>query len=87
MEVGTSKSPRKQILQGRFGDLFHRPPRFKCGTEFLLEKCSARNPWRAVVILIKTVLKPMHEEAGGVTEECEGWCEAISAAPWNPYGM
>lgn len=55
--------------------------------EFLLEKCSARNPWCAAVILIKTVLKPVHEEAGGVTEECEGWCEAISAAPWNLYGM
>lgn len=26
---------------------------------------------------------PMHEETGGVTEECE----VVSAAPWNPYGM
>lgn len=84
MEVGTSKSPEKQILQGIFGDLFRRIPRFKCGMEFLLvKKYSAGNPWHAAVAIIKAALKPMYEETGGVTEECE----AVSAAPWNPYGM
>lgn len=88
MEVVTSKSSRKQILQGRFGDLFHRTTRFKCSVESLLvKKCRAGNPWHAAEILIKAVLKPMHEKAGGVTEECEGWCEGVSAAPWNSYGM
>lgn len=48
-----------------------------------MKKCSAGNPWHAAVILIKAVLKPMHEKAGGVTEECE----AVSEAPWNSYGM
>lgn len=52
-----------------------------------MEKCNASHPWHAVVVIIKCVMEPVvRRQTGGLTEECEDWCEAASAAHWNPYG-
>lgn len=39
------------------------------------------------VLMIKLALHAVGcYEMGGLPEEGEGWCEVVSATPWNPYG-